>query len=103
MKRSKSNYCIFYRKYYNGRLELVMFVHIDDVFMSGRPETLEKIKEIIKLKFNIQESEKEKKFLGVYYKWGHDTKDSYSKMNMEKDVKKLVEVYKKFIGIYVGV
>ena len=48
---------------------------------------------MIKLKFNIQESGKVNKFLGVYYSWGSD-----SKTTMEKDVKKLVEGYKKLIG-----
>ena len=47
-------------------------------------------------KFNIQESGKVKKFLRVYYEWGHDAKGAYSKMTMKKDVKKLVEGYKKY-------
>ena len=32
-----------------------------------------------------------KKFLGMHYEWGRDTKGSYAKMTTEKDVKKLVE------------
>ena len=59
-----------------------MSVHADNVFMAGRPETLKDIKYNIKDKFNISESGKVKKFLGVHYEWGHYT---------EKDVKKLVE------------
>ena len=46
----------FYKKYYGGKLGLMMSVCVDDLFMEGRPETLENIKDIIKLKFNIQES-----------------------------------------------
>ena len=43
-----------------------MSVHIDDVFMSGRMDTLEKIKKINKLELNIQESRKVKNVLGVF-------------------------------------
>ena len=63
-----------YKKYDGEKLELVMSVHVDDIFMVGRPETLENCKEIIKLKFNIQESGKVKKFIGVYYEWVNDPK-----------------------------
>ena len=52
-------------------------VHADDVLMTGSPETLEIIKEMIKLKFNIQESGKEKNFLRVYYNYGNDAKGPY--------------------------
>ena len=44
-----------------------MAVHVDDVFIAGNPYTLDKIKEMINLKFNIQEYGKVKRFLGVYY------------------------------------
>ena len=53
---------------------------------------------MIKLKFNIQEYGKAKKYLGVYYEWGHDAKGLYDKMTMDKDIKKLVDRYEKFIG-----
>ena len=49
-------------------------------------------------KFNISESVKVNKFLGVYYGWGHDVKGTYTKMTMEKGVKKLVEGYEKYTG-----
>ena len=81
--------CIFYKKYDEGRLDLVVY----NLFMEGRMETLENIKYMIKLKFNIQESRKTKDFLGVYYKWGHDTKGSYGKMTIDKDANKLVYGY----------
>ena len=48
-------------------LELVMLVHVDEVFMARNPETLKFIKEKIKEKFNILESGKLSKFIGVYY------------------------------------
>ena len=51
-----------------------MSVHVDYLFMAGNPETLKKTKENIKEKFNISESGKAKKFLGVYYEWGSDAK-----------------------------
>ena len=53
---------------------------------------------MINLNFNIQDYGKVKKFIGVYYEWGSDVKGSYAKMTTEKEVKKLVEGYKKFIG-----
>ena len=49
----------------NDKLELVMSVHINDAFMVGRPYTLRKIKEMIKLKFNIQESRNLAIFIGL--------------------------------------
>ena len=54
MKRIQSDSWIFYKKYYEGKLDLLMFVRLDDVFMAGKPEPFEKIKDMIKLKFNIQ-------------------------------------------------
>ena len=59
-----------------------MSVHVDDVLMAGKPETLEYIKENIKKEFNISYSRKVKKFLGVYCKWGHDAKGTYEKITM---------------------
>ena len=67
-----------------------MSAHVYGIFMAGKPETLKVIKENIKEKCNISESGKVKNFLGVYYKWVHDAKVMYTKMTMEKDVKKLV-------------
>ena len=61
-----------------------MSVHVGGVFMAESPETLKKLKELIKLKFNIQESREVKKFLGVYYEWVHDKKCSYAKNTMDK-------------------
>ena len=39
-----------------------------------------------------------RKFLGVYYEWGHDSKGPYAKVTTEKYVNKLVDGYEKFIG-----
>ena len=67
LKRSKAYYCIFCKKDDNGKLALAMSVYVDDMFRSENPEILEKIKELINLKFNIQKYGKVKKFLGEYY------------------------------------
>ena len=72
-----------------------MSVQVYSVFIAGKMETLEKTKEKINLKLNIQESGKVKKFLGVYYEWVCDKKCLYAKMTMDKEVKKLVEGYDK--------
>ena len=72
--------------------------HVDYAFMAGKPETLNIIKEKIKEKFNIQESGKVNFFLGVQYEWGCDAKGTYEKMTIEKNVNKLLEVYKKYTG-----
>ena len=64
--RIQSDYFIFYKKYDSGKLELVVFIYVDGALMEERRDILENIKEIKKLKFNIQESGKVKKFLGVY-------------------------------------
>ena len=47
LKRSNAYFCIFYKKDDDGKLELVMSDHIDDVFMVGNPKTLKKIKNMI--------------------------------------------------------
>ena len=61
-KRTKGDYCIFFKKYDNGKLELLMSVHVDDVFTTGKPETLDKTKEMITHKINIEEYSKVKNF-----------------------------------------
>ena len=53
---------------------------------------------MINLKFTIQESGKVKKLLGVYYEWGQEEKVPYAKMTMDKEINKMVDWYKKFIG-----
>ena len=98
MKIIHAEYCILYKKYDSGKLELVISINVDNECMEARPEKLENIKEIIKLKFNIKESDKLKKFLGVYYKWGHDAKGTPTKITTEKDINILVDGYKKFTG-----
>ena len=80
-----------------------MSVHVNDVLMGGNLETLNNTKEKIKKKFNIQEYRKVKNVLGVYYEWDRDAKGTYAKIIMGKDVKKLVEVYKKYTGIEIKV
>ena len=80
-----------------------MSICVDSVLIAGSPETLEEVKEMINLKFKIQESGKVKKFLRVYYGWGHDTKRSYAKTTMETDVNKLVDGYDNFNGIDIKV
>ena len=63
--------------------------------MEKNRDTLDKIKEKIKINFSIQFSGKVKKFLRMYYEWGRDAKGLYEKTTMEKDIKKLVEGYEK--------
>ena len=48
MTRIQADSFIFYQKDYGGKLNLMMSVHVDNVFMAGMPETLENIKEMIK-------------------------------------------------------
>ena len=94
-KIGKTDSFIFYKKDDIGRLELVMSVHVDDVFMAGNRDSLEKIKQKFKHNLHIQDYGKVKKFLRVYYEWGRDAKGLYEKTTTEKDVKKLVEGYDK--------
>ena len=98
LKSIKSDSYIFVMKYEKGKLELVMSVHVEALFMDGKPETLKTIREKIKENFNISEYGKFKNFLGVCYEWSHDEKCTSAKMTMEKDVKNLVEGYKKYTG-----
>ena len=63
LKRSTVDSCILFGKYEKGKLELVMSVHVDNVFIYGNPRKLKNIKEKIKEKFNISESRKSRSFL----------------------------------------
>ena len=98
LKMSRTYSSIFFKKDYKGRLELVMLVDLDYVFIAGKLETWKKAKEKIKENFNISEFGKVKKFLGVYYEWGRDAKGMHEKMTMDKDVKKLLEGCDKYTG-----
>ena len=40
LNRSKADSWILFQKYERGKLELVMSVHVDDVFVAGKSETL---------------------------------------------------------------
>ena len=57
LKRINADSCIFFRKYEKGKLEIVMSVHVDDVFMAGKPETLKVIKERSKKSSTSQSQE----------------------------------------------
>ena len=58
---------------------------------------------MINLKSNIQDYGKLKTFIGLYYEWGCDAKVLYPKMTMKKDVNKLLDGHKNFIGSEVDV
>ena len=45
LKSIKADSFILFRKDEKGKLELVMSVHVDGVFVAGKPETLKVIKE----------------------------------------------------------
>ena len=76
--------CIFFMKDEKGKLYLVVSIHVDNLFMAGKSETLKDIKENIKEKFNISSFVKVKTFIGVYCEWVHYEKGAYAKMAMEK-------------------
>ena len=84
MTISDPDTCIIYEKDYNGKFELVISIRVDGVFVTLRPQKLDKIKKMINLKFTFQESGKVKKLLGVYYEWGQEEKVPYAKMTMDK-------------------
>ena len=71
----------------------MMSVHVDNIFMTGKTETINNIYKNSKREFNISESRKVRKFIGVYCEGGCYMKGMYAKMTMDKDVKKLVEDY----------
>ena len=43
-KGSKEGSYVFFRKYDKGNLELMISVHVENVFMTGKTETLKNIK-----------------------------------------------------------
>ena len=42
LKRIKTNSYILFKKDDDGKLELVMYIYVDNVFMAGKTDTLEK-------------------------------------------------------------
>ena len=64
LKRSTADSCILFGKYEEGKLELVMSVHVDDVFMAGKSETLETLNKISRRISTYQSPEKQRIFLG---------------------------------------
>ena len=82
LKISRADSCIFYDKSDNGKLEFVMSVHLYDIFMAGKTDRLEIIKDMINLKFNIHKSGKVKKFLGVCYEWVCNAKGLYANITV---------------------
>ena len=73
-------------------------VHVDDVFMAGNLEILKFIREHIRNKFNISGSGYVNNFLEDYYERSYGAKGTYAKITIEKDVKKLVEGYRNYMG-----
>ena len=97
MTRIKADSCIFFKKSDNGKLERIISVHVDNLCMTGKPETLKNIKRNGKSEFQYSIVREVKKFLGIYYEWGRDAKGPYAKINMYKYVKKLFDGYRKFV------
>ena len=52
-----------FRIYEKGKLELVMSVHVDDVFMAGKPETSKTPKKTSRIISTSQSPEKSRSFL----------------------------------------
>ena len=64
VKMSKAESFIFFRKDEKFKLDIVMSVHVDDVFMAGKSETLETLNKISRRISTYQSPEKQRIFLG---------------------------------------
>ena len=66
-----ANPCILYYQE-NGKLLIVMSIHVDDSMVAGRKEDLKKFYKKIRTRFNITELGTLSKYLGVRYEWCKD-------------------------------
>ena len=63
--------CILYYQE-DGKLLIVMSIHVDDSMVAGRKEDLTKFYEKVRTRFNITELGTLSKYLGVRYEWYND-------------------------------
>ena len=72
MTQSLVDPCLYYWKNEAGEVTLMAVVHVDDILLVGKKETIEEFKSELKKRFNISDLGQLKKHLGVWYDWRKD-------------------------------
>ncbi|KAI2503386.1 GAG-pre-integrase domain [Fragilaria crotonensis] len=91
--------CLYYWKNTSGEVTLMAVVHVDDVLLAGKKETIEKFKLELKKRFNISDLGRLKKHLGVWYDWKTDDNgESYVVASMTKLEDEIVESFETSVG-----
>ncbi|KAI2494658.1 hypothetical protein MHU86_19887 [Fragilaria crotonensis] len=91
--------CLYYWKNTAGEVTLMAVVHVDDVLLAGKKETIEKFKSELKKRFNISDLGRLKKHLGVWYDWKTDDNgESYIVASMTKLEDEIVESFETSVG-----
>jgi hypothetical protein len=99
MVQSLVDPCLYY--WLNEKREVILMavVHVDDILLSGKKETIERFKTEIRKRFNISELGKLKKHLGVWYDWKKDKNgETYVVASMPKLEDEIVELYEETTG-----
>jgi hypothetical protein len=91
--------CLYYWKNAEGEVMLMAVVHVDDVLLAGKKETIEKFKSELKKRFNISDLGRLKKHLGVWYDWKTDDKgETYVVASMKRLEDEIVESFETSVG-----
>ena len=99
MIQSMVDPCLYYWKNEAGEVMLMAVVHVDDVLLAGKKETIEKFKSELKKRFNISDLGRLKKHLGVWYDWKtDDIGETYIVASMTKLEDEIVESFETSVG-----
>jgi hypothetical protein len=71
MVQSKVDPCLYFWRV-NGETQVIAVVHVDDVAVAGKPEMIKRFKEGLTKRFNITDTGRLKKHLGIDYDWRKD-------------------------------
>jgi hypothetical protein len=96
MTKSQVDPCVFYILDKNGKLEIVMAIHVDDCPICGKLEAVNCLKEIIKTRFSIKDEGRMSKHLGVYYEW---LDDGSLKIHQDGYIKDIIQLYEELYGV----
>jgi Reverse transcriptase (RNA-dependent DNA polymerase) len=95
MTKSQVDPCVFYTMDKNGKLEIVMAIHVDDCAICGKLEAVNRLKEIIKTRFSIKDEGRMSKHLRVYYEW---LDNGSLKIHQDGYIKDIIQLYEELHG-----
>jgi Reverse transcriptase (RNA-dependent DNA polymerase) len=91
--RSKVDPCVLYKKDSQGNLILLLVFHIDDAYVTGRPDEVKKMLAHLKASVEVLEIGRMDEHLGVKYSLEKDDIGWYYECKMDKYINKTVAEY----------